>query len=145
MNGEHTISTPPSRRLRLAWDWYTDLGFGSWLIAGGVLIVTVLVIAVIVGHFDSADTSCATAKNYASILNRYNGTRLTEQQAAQLHRASSRLQAVATDAPGGERRQALIVAAQVASTAQAGARFDAGGIAGQLASVCDFSQHELQP
>jgi hypothetical protein len=30
-------------------DWYTDLGIGAWLLAGGLLAATALVFAVIMG------------------------------------------------------------------------------------------------
>jgi hypothetical protein len=125
-------------RLRLFWDWYTDLGFGGWVLTGGVLIGLAFLVSLVVGHGDHPDSSCQVAQPYESLVDRYDGRVLTARQAARLHVAATRLQAAA-ESTAGHPRDVLSGAAQVAGAAQAGSRFDAGLTYGRFADACDFS------
>lgn len=136
-------TTVPERRsvgsrLRLGWDWYTDLGFGAWVIGVVVVLALGLGIAVLVGHGESRDTSCSDASSYASLMARYDDTRLTAPQAARLQKAVAPLQA-ASESANGQTRRVLAEMAQVAGTATAGQTFDAGFAPGRFQSVCDYS------
>lgn len=124
-------------RLRRPWDWYTDLGFGAWLLALGVLAVTCLVIAVLVGHGDTKNTACGDAQKYLALIERYDGKTLTTPQVARLRLGATHLQAASAEAVGAPKR-VLAEAAGVASMARQGRRFDAGFVPGRFASVCEF-------
>lgn len=138
MNGGQTLSISARSRLQRLWDWYTDLGFGAWLLAGGLLAATVLVIGVIVSHGAAPNATCDRARPYVSLIDKYDGLPLTPRQAAQLHHASTRLQA-ASDGAVGEPQRVLAGAARTAGSARAGRQFDAGFASGRFQSVCDFS------
>lgn len=89
----------PASRLRLFWDWYTDLGFGGWVLTGGVLIALALATSLVVGHGDSSHSSCQAAQPYEALIDQYDGRLLTARQASRLHDASTHLQAEAELSP----------------------------------------------
>lgn len=129
-------------RLQRGWDWYTSLGLGAWLLAGGSLVVAGLVIAVVVGHGDTPSSACDDGAPYVALINRYDGDSLTSHQAARLRSATPHLQA-ASDSAVGTPRSVLAEAARIAASARAGQQFDAGAVDGRFRSVCDFSGPDL--
>ena len=144
-SGTHQVEPPSSRPaswLGLAWDWYTDLGFGAWVLTGGVLVALAFVTSVVVGHGDKPDSSCQAAQPYESLIDQYDGRLLTGLQASRLHAASAHLQSAA-DSTVGHKKQVLTEAAQVAGAAQAGSTFDPGFTFGRFTDGCDFSARPL--
>jgi len=124
--------------VRRAWEWFTDLGFGAWVLGGAVLLGLALVVALVAGRGDTRDTSCADAQRSETLIDRYDGQRLTARQAMRLHEAATHLRAVA-DRTHGTPQQVLRQAAQVAGSARAGRVFDAGFSYGRFQSVCDYA------
>jgi hypothetical protein len=125
-------------RLRLVWDWYTDLGFGGWVLSGGVLVAIAFGVSLTVGHGESTDTACDDAQPYVQVINQYDGKVLNPHQAALLQNAATQLQADADDAVG-HKKQVLAYAAQIAGAASSGAEFDGAFAYGRFQDACDFS------
>jgi hypothetical protein len=125
-------------RWKLAWDWYASLGFGTWLLTAGILAGAALVVAVVVGHGSSPNTACRDSATSVTVINRYDGHRLTAHGAAELHRAGDRLESASRSAIGAT-KSVLAEAAQVAGSAKAGQRFDAGPVGGRYDGVCNFA------
>ncbi len=122
------------------WDWFTELGQGSWLLGLAVIVAIGLGVAVFEGHGNQGQNPCQAASQYVESVRVLNGsTSLTSSQVNELHADSTQLTALAKGA-AGEAKTALTYAAQVAGTAQEGQPFDAGFTEGKYDSACSFSQ-----
>ena len=106
-----------------AWDWFTGLGLGAWLLTVGVLTGGAFILTVVMAQ--SPLSACdRTVDDYRSV-NVYNGSeRLTGEAADALHEDAKGLASAAQDA-SGQQRTALTGLAATAQGARHGAPFDA--------------------
>jgi hypothetical protein len=125
-------------RWQRAWDWYTDFWFRTFLVTAGALVAIGVVIALVVGHGETTNTSCKDAQPYVSLLDSLDGHRLTGHDVARLHAAAPHLQKASDDAVGSA-KPVIAQAAQLAASAQIGQRLDSRAVSGRYDDVCDFS------
>ena len=118
------------------WDWFTDLGTGAWVLGLGVIVGCALLVAVIQGRSGPEQSACQQARPYVDTISQLDrGKPLTQVQARQLHNASSQLTALTRTAFGANRR-AIVDAAGLAASAQAGRPFAVGNTVGEFDGAC---------
>jgi hypothetical protein len=117
-----------------AWEWFTDLGVGAWLLGGGVVAVLVLVIAVIQGRSGSQVSPCDRASSYVVTMES-SRHRLSTRKAAAMRRLAPPLNALAKQAFGDD-PGALRALAQVAAGAQAGHPLNAQTVVDRYHTAC---------
>jgi hypothetical protein len=117
-----------------AWEWFTDLGVGAWLLGGGVVAVLILVLAVIQGRSGPQPSPCDRASSYVVTMENSHH-RLSPGKAAAMRRLAPRLNALAQQAFGDD-PGALHALAQVAAGAQAGHPLDAQAVVGRYDAAC---------
>jgi hypothetical protein len=122
--------------LQRAWDWFSDLGVGAWLLGVGVLVASGLLVAIIQGRSGPDPVACDQAQPYVDTITRMaHSGHLTSVQVGRLQDASARLTAFAPTAHGDDRR-AITDAARVAGTAQAGRRLQVDTVLIEFEAAC---------
>ena len=118
--------------MRSAWNWFSDLGQGAWLLTLSVLVVAGIALAVVEGR-DGACT-CDQALHQVDRVRLYDGnTSLMDGAQHELRLAATQLDLLAGEATGAQ-RQALQALAEDARSARANQPFHAKS---QLAALHD--------
>ena len=124
--------------LRRAWDRFSDLGVGAWLLRAGVLVVSGLLVAIIQGRSGPEPVACDQAQPYVDTLTRMaHGEPLTSIQVGRLQNASSQLTALVPTAHGADRK-AITDAARVAGGARAGRPLQADDVLIEFEATCTY-------
>jgi hypothetical protein len=121
-----------------AWDWFTDLGQGAWMLGIGGAVVVALAVAVIHGRHDPGGSPCSLAQPYVSqmrTLSEERHHRLDEGDITWLRNASTRLQAIDGQAFGDDVAP-IREAAQIAAAARPGRHLDTGAMTARFDSAC---------
>ena len=118
--------------MRSAWNWFSDLGQGAWLLTISVLVVAGIALAVVEGR--GGASTCDRALRQANQVRLYDGnTSLLDGARHELHLAATQLDLLAGEATGAQ-RQALQALAEDARSARANQPFHAKS---QLAALHD--------
>jgi hypothetical protein len=124
-----------------AWQWFTDLGQGAWLLALSVVVVAAIGLAVVEGRNDPGGTPCSQAEPYVmrmeGLTSSRHHPRLDDADMAWLHNASARLTAISGRAFGDD-VAAIELAARTAAQAQPGKRMNAGTMATKFDAACGY-------
>jgi hypothetical protein len=120
--------------IRSVWDWFTDLGQGSWLLAIGVLAVVAIVVAVVVGR--GGASVCDKAVDPVHDLRLHDGNQALQPDAVdQLHTDAQTLDQLASETTGRQ-HQAMEALAGAAHHARAGQAFHAGAALDAYHAAC---------
>lgn len=125
--------------LARAWDWFTDLGPGSWLLVGTLVVAIALGVAVYEGQHDRGATPCLRAAPVQGRMEALaeDSAPLTAHQADTVHLVSTELTAIAGTAFGSE-ADALQGLARAAGRARVGHVFHDDGAQTSYDAVCFF-------
>jgi hypothetical protein len=121
-------------RVVSAWDWFTDLGQGSWLLALGVLIVAGLAVAIVMGR--GSESSCDQAITPVHDIRLHDGNQSLQSEAVyQLHQDAKTLDTLVTETTG-DQRTAMQALATVAHHARVNQPFHAQSALDDYHSAC---------
>jgi hypothetical protein len=110
--------------IRSAWDWFTDLGQGSWLLAIGVFAVVAIVVAVVVGR--GGESVCDKAVDPVHDVRLHDGNQsLLSDAADQLRTDAQTFDELASETTG-QQHQAMEALARATHHARVGQAFHAG-------------------
>lgn len=131
-SGTQRLSRGASTGARSAWNWFSDLGQGAWLLTISVLVVAGIALAVVEGR--GGASTCDRALRQANQVRLYDGnTSLLDGAQHELHLAATQLDLLAGEATGAQ-RQALQALAEDARSARTNQPFHAKS---QLAALHD--------
>ena len=117
-----------------AWDWFTDLGQGAWLLGLGVLIIGGLAVALVMGR--GSESSCDQAVTPVHDIQLHDGNQSLQPDAAQqLHQDATTLDHLVTETTG-DQRTAMQALASVAHHARVNQAFHAHAALDDYHSAC---------
>lgn len=116
------------------WDWFTDLGPGTWLVVGAVLAAGSLLLSFGMGRSDPS--ICDRTVEDAHDVRVYDGAQfLTAEGAFNLHSDSARFAERAAQT-SGRQRAAFLALSRVTAGARRGRPFDASSALSSYGDAC---------